>query len=78
VLTLSTGAGGLGTGTLVSVDQNGAEIPVTAVIQTGSHLKVVVQTIAASYDGDVKDGQIAGTWTQGPGNLPLQFKRRAK
>ena len=30
------------------------------------------------YDGDLKDGQLTGTWTQGPGTLPLTFKRAAK
>jgi uncharacterized protein len=78
VLKLSAGADGLGTGTLVSLDQGGAEIPVTAVIQTGSHVKLVVQPVAGTYEGDLKDGQLSGTWTQGPGTLPLVFKRPAK
>ena len=77
-LKLSAGADGLGTGTLISLDQGGAEIPVTAVIQTGSHVKVIVQAVAGTYEGDLKDGQLTGTWTQGPGTLPLVFKRPAK
>jgi hypothetical protein len=75
VFKLSTGTGGVGTGTLVSVDQGGVEIPVNAVIQTGSHLKLVVQAVAGAFEGDLKDGQLAGTWTQGPGTLPLVLKR---
>jgi len=36
-----------------------------------------VPGVGGSYEGDVKDGQIVGTWTQGPGSLPLTFKRAA-
>jgi hypothetical protein len=78
VLKLSNGADKGGTGTLISVDQGGGEIPLTAVMQTGSHVKVVIRSIAGSYEGDLKDGQLIGTWTQGPGNLPLVFKRPVK
>jgi hypothetical protein len=75
VLKLSNQAGGAATGTLVSVDQGGAEIPVVAVIQTGTHLKLVVRSISGTYEGDMKDGQLTGTWSQGSGSLPLVFKR---
>jgi hypothetical protein len=75
VLKLSSQPDGLATGTLVSVDQGSAELPVAAVVQTGSHLKIVIPTIAGTYEGDLKDGQLTGTWTQGPGTLPLVFKR---
>ena len=66
------------TGTMVSVDQLGAEIPITTITQTGSQLKFTITSINASYVGDLKDGQLAGTWTQGPGSWPLVFKRPAK
>jgi hypothetical protein len=72
---LSNGSDGLATGTMTSVDQGGVEIPVAAVVQTGSHLKLVIPAVAGTYEGDLKDGQLTGTWTQGPGNLPLVFKR---
>lgn len=75
VFKLSNGTGAGATGTLVSLDQGGVEIPVTAVIQTGSHLKVLVQSIVGTYEGDLKDGQLTGTWMQGPGRLPLVLKR---
>jgi hypothetical protein len=75
VFKLSNDPGAGATGTLVSVDQGGVEIPVTAVIQTGSHLKLLVQAVAGTYEGDLKDGQLTGTWTQGPGTLPLVLKR---
>jgi hypothetical protein len=60
---------------MVSVDQGGVELPIVAVVQTGSHLKLVVQAIAGTYEGDLKDGQLTGTWMQGLGTLPLVFKR---
>jgi hypothetical protein len=75
VLKLSNQAGGAATGTLLSVDQGGAEIPIVAVVQTGTHLKLVVRSIAGTYDGELKDGQLTGTWSQGGGSLPLVFKR---
>jgi uncharacterized protein len=74
-LKLSNQADGLAAGTVVSIDQGGAEIPITAVIQTGTHLKLAVRAIAATYEGDLEDGQLTGKWTQGPGTWPLVFKR---
>lgn len=74
VFKLANGTGGA-TGTLVSVDQGGVEIPITAVVQTGSHVKLLVQTVAGTYEGDLKDDQLTGTWKQGPGTLPLTLKR---
>ena len=66
-----SGAGG----TLISVDQGNAEIPLGAVTQTGSKLKVMVPAVQGAYDGELKDGQLTGTWTQGPLSLPLTFTR---
>lgn len=64
------------TGTLTSVDQGNAEIPITTVIQKGTHLTVTLRPINGTYEGDLKDGQLIGTWTQGaPKALPLVFKR---
>ena len=66
------------TGTLISVDQGGAEIPLNSIIQTDAHLKFTVPGVGGAYEGDLKDGQLTGMWTQGPGSLPLSFKRAAK
>ena len=66
------------TGTLISIDQGGAEIPLSAIVQTGAHLKFTVPGVGGAYEGDLKDGQISGTWTQGPNSLPLNLKRPAK
>ena len=29
-------------------------------------MTLLVSVIGASYEGDLKDGALAGTWTQGP------------
>lgn len=76
-LKLANEAGGA-TGTLISIDQGGAEIPLSVIEQTGAHLKFTVPGVGGTYEGDLKDGQLAGTWTQGPGTLPLAFKRPVK
>ena len=63
------------TGTMVSVDQGGVEIPITTITQAGSNLTLELPMIAGSYSGDLKDGKLVGTWKQGPGSAPLEFTR---
>jgi hypothetical protein len=74
-LRLSNQPDGTGSGTLVSIDQGGAEVPIASVIQKGMHLSLSLPTIVGNYEGDLKDGELTGTWTQGPRNWPLVFKR---
>ena len=74
---LSNGSDGLATGTLVSVDQGSGEAPIAAVIQTGSKVRLVIPAVRGTYDGELKDGQLVGTWTQPKGSLPLTLKRGA-
>jgi hypothetical protein len=63
------------TGTMVSVDQGGVEIPITTITQAGANLTLELPMIAGSFSGDLKDGKLVGTWSQGPGSLPLEFTR---
>jgi hypothetical protein len=63
------------TGTMLSVDQGGVEIPITTITQGGSHLTLELPAIAGKYAGDLTDGKLVGTWSQGPGSLPLEFTR---
>jgi hypothetical protein len=70
--------GGAATGTLVSVDQGGVELPVAPIMQTASHVKLSVGPVNGTYEGDLQDGRIAGTWTQGPATFPLVFTRQTK
>jgi len=66
------------TGMLISLDQNNLEIPVATITQDGLRLKLIVSMISGTFDGELKGGELAGTWTQGPLSLPLVFKRAAK
>ena len=72
---LSNQADGTAAGMLISVDQNGVEIPIAAVVQTNSHLTLHVPSVVGRYEGDLKDGELTGKWTQGPKTWPLVFKR---
>jgi hypothetical protein len=71
----STAADGTGTGTMVSIDQANATVPVAAVIQKGAAVQFFAPSIGGSFEGTLKDGELSGTWTQGPGALPLAFQR---
>jgi hypothetical protein len=62
------------TGSVISVDQGGAEIAITSIVQTAQQLKLQLP-IGASYEGELKDGRLVGNWTQGAGPLPLAFAR---
>ena len=75
VLTFANGPDGA-TGKLVSVDQGNIEIPVTTITEEGTHVKLTVTMVSGGFEGDLKGGELAGTWTQGPGSLPLVFKRK--
>jgi hypothetical protein len=72
---LSNQPDGTATGTLTSVDQGGVVIPIAAVVQTDAHLRLVVPAVIGNYEGDLKDGQLTGKWTQGPNTWPLLLKR---
>jgi hypothetical protein len=65
-------------GTLISHDQGGLEIPIDGIVQTDARLKLTVPRIGGAYEGNLKDDQITGTWTQGPVSAPLNLKRAAK
>jgi hypothetical protein len=77
VLKLANGPDGA-TGTLTSVDQGGAAIPIAAIAQEGSSLKLELPSIGGSYTGEIGKDGITGKWKQGMGELPLTFTRAAK
>jgi hypothetical protein len=64
---------------LVSPDQGNAQIPVSAVIQSGTRLSLRVNAVSGGYAGEInKEGtELNGTWTQGGNSIPLQFKKAA-
>ena len=65
---------------LISVDQGGAEIPVSAIDQKDSKLMLVVKMVGGQYEAEInKEGsELNGTWTQGGNGLPLKLKRAAE
>lgn len=77
VLKLANAAAGA-TGTMISVDQNNIEIPVSTITQEGTRLTLQLNMVSGSFTGELKGGELTGTWTQGPLSLPLVFKRPAK
>jgi hypothetical protein len=78
LLKLAVGPDGRGRGALVSLDQGGVEIPIQTVTQSGAHLVLLIPTIAGSFTGDLKDGQIPGRWKQAQLDAPLVFTRATK
>ena len=74
-LTVANGADGA-TGRVVSLDQNNFEIPLGKITEKGAQVTFGVPMIAGAFEGELKGGELAGTWTQGPLKLPLVFKRR--
>jgi hypothetical protein len=75
-VTLTNHTGGPATAVLVSLDQGGATIPVTAVVQKDAHLTLQVRPISGLYEGELADGKLTGTWTQGPRSSPLVLQRK--
>jgi hypothetical protein len=65
---------------LVSVDQGGARIPVTGVIQQGKKLSLTVSAVGGGYDGEMSaDGStLTGNWTQLGNSVPLTFRKAAQ
>ena len=62
---------------LVSLDQGGAEIPVAAIEQKETGLRLVVKAVGGEYRGTInKDGtELNGTWAQG-GEVPLKLTKK--
>lgn len=78
VLTANAAGGGY-TAMMYSIDQGGQGITAAAVAQ-GSAVRLSVAPAGISFEGKVApDGNsIAGTFTQGPGSLPLTLARATK
>jgi hypothetical protein len=79
VVKLANQAGGTATGTITSVDQGNAEIPIETITQKGTNLVLELPSIAGTYNGGINPAgtEITGEWTQGGGKLPLTLKRPA-
>lgn len=75
-LTMANRPDGTSVASILNVDQ-GLEIPVNAVTQTGSSVTLDFKSISGSYTGAVNGAgtELVGTFSQGPGSVPLTFKR---
>jgi hypothetical protein len=73
-----TNEDGAAAGTLTSLDQGGIALPVASIVRAGSHLTVTVPSISGTFEGDLKDGRLEGTWKQGPMSLPLVLTKAAQ
>jgi uncharacterized protein (TIGR03435 family) len=64
-------------GTLYSIDQGGAQIPISVATLQGTAVKMTVPGIGGAYDGKMEAGgnAITGTMSQGPNPLPLSLVR---
>ena len=73
---VKTQAGAL-SGTLDSIDQNANNLPLSGFEQQGVAVKFSLQRAGATFEGTLNaDGsEMAGTWKQGGGALPLIFRR---
>lgn len=59
-----------------SLDQGARGIPVAKVAQDGAAVRLELPQLRASYEGTLQENdEITGTWRQGPGSLPLTFRR---
>ena len=76
VLKMANQPDGTATGTIVSPDGSGVEIPI-AMTQKASSLTIDVPSVGASYVSilNAAGAELAGTWTQGPSEMPLTFRR---
>jgi uncharacterized protein (TIGR03435 family) len=77
VVKISRADGGGYKATFYSIDQGGAELPVTKITLEGTTVKMSLTMIGGSYEGKLSaDGNtITGSWTQGGAPLPLNLTR---
>jgi hypothetical protein len=75
MLKMSNQPDGTAIGTIVSADGSGVEIPI-GITQKASNLTIDVVSVGATFVGTLNDAgtELSGTWTQGPGSLPLTFR----
>lgn len=74
VLRMANQPDGTATGTIVSLDGSGVEIPI-AMTQKDSTLTIDVPSVGVSFVGvlNAAGTELVGKWTQGPSALPLTF-----
>ncbi len=61
--------------TMDSVDQNAMGLKMDEATYTDGTLTLKINQIQGSYTGKLEDGELKGTWKQGPGEIPLNMKK---
>lgn len=76
IVTLANLADGTATGTILSPDGAGVEIPV-AITQDGTKVRLDVDAVGGVFEGELDPpaGRLAGTWRQAGVSLPLTLTR---
>lgn len=69
---------GATTGVLISIDQNGEQLPLTSISKTELGLTFRIASIDGKFDGKGSSdtNTLEGTWTQFGNELPLKLSRR--
>src|SRR5687767_9383398 len=77
VITIANAAGGALSGVMYSIDQGGQGLSANAVTLQGTSLRLAIDTIGVTYEGQLSpDGNsIVGTFTQGGKPLPFTLRR---
>ena len=78
VLKMANQPDGTATGTIVSLDGSGMELPI-AMTQKASSVTIDVTSVGISYVGvlNAEGTELVGKWTEGSAVLPLTFRRAA-
>jgi hypothetical protein len=66
------------TATLESPDQGGGRVPASSASSEGTKIHLEWKALGASYDGELQDGRLDGTFTQAGVAIPLKMERKAK
>lgn len=74
VFNIAKGADGTFTCTMDSPDQGAKGIPAEITVTDGVKVKISMPALMVVYDGQLKDGQLKGTFTQSGMSLPLDMK----
>jgi hypothetical protein len=76
ILTMSNRPDGTATGTIMSPDGSGIEIPV-GIKEAGDAIAIDVPSVGASFSGTIEatKSELVGTWRQSTAVLPLTFRR---
>jgi uncharacterized protein (TIGR03067 family) len=76
VIMLKNGPDGLAAGTVSSPGQTTRDLPIAAVLQMGTDVRLFMPSIRATYDGKLAAGVLTGVFAQGRAPIPLVLKKK--